>query len=263
MSALAEVVQQATGQSVELADYIGQQRRKPPRRTRFSWTWSSMRRRSAGLCCCRGGGSSSGVLHGWRGSGGWHGTYQNSSKCITRSESLHAGIGMALETGLLKKAGMDDLRRRLRSWKRIHVICDNAPFGFDFVQCVVILLDVDACPFAGIGSRDDCVIHGVFHRAVGVQRFGEQLRQRHLHFDQTRRPLLRVMVRSHGPAPRKVVPDDGPRYGAADPRARAQRGTTACYSSLRPPSENIPATKCHKQCHKRGSLRTPQKRKCP
>jgi transposase len=23
---------------------------------------------------------------------------------------------------------LDDLRRRLRSWKRIHVICDNAPF---------------------------------------------------------------------------------------------------------------------------------------
>jgi transposase len=86
VAALAEAVQEATGDAVELA-YVDQ---AAPARTRRStspttasgWRWSSWRRPSGALCCCRGGGCSSARSPERPGSGGWRKT---KSGCRRRS----------------------------------------------------------------------------------------------------------------------------------------------------------------------------------
>ncbi len=60
---LAEAVQEATSESVELAyldqGYTGEEPAKAAAAAKhmaFGWRWSSGRRQSGALCCCRGGG---------------------------------------------------------------------------------------------------------------------------------------------------------------------------------------------------------------
>ena len=75
---LAEEVQEATGESVELAyvdqGYTGDGRRRGGGSTGSSCRSSNCRKPSGGSSCCRGGGWSSGPSPGWHGSAGWPGT---------------------------------------------------------------------------------------------------------------------------------------------------------------------------------------------
>ena len=79
VAALAEAVQEVTGQTVEVAfvdqGYTGRAGRpRTPRRTASAWRWSSCPRPSAASCCCPGAGWWSAPSPGRRASAAWPGT---------------------------------------------------------------------------------------------------------------------------------------------------------------------------------------------